>query len=102
MYPFDGRQVHLGLASLLESRLARETPNTFSMSVNDYRFELVSVDPVDLLQVLDQRVFSTDNLLHDELASLNSIELAQRRFREIARVAGLVFTGYPGQPTSTK
>ena len=36
------------------------------------------------------------------LASLNSTELAQRRFREIARVAGLVFSGYPGQPKSTR
>ena len=36
------------------------------------------------------------------LHSLNSGELAQRRFREIARVAGLVFTGYPGAPKSTK
>jgi ATP-dependent Lhr-like helicase len=36
------------------------------------------------------------------LASLNSGELAQRRFREIARVAGLVFGGYPGAPKSTR
>jgi ATP-dependent helicase Lhr and Lhr-like helicase len=36
------------------------------------------------------------------LASLNSSELARRRFREIARVAGLIFTGYPGQPKSTR
>jgi ATP-dependent Lhr-like helicase len=36
------------------------------------------------------------------LASLNSSELAQRRFREIARVAGLVFTGYPGAPKSMR
>src|SRR3569623_2092189 len=27
---------------------------------------------------------------------------APRRFREIARVAGLVFSGYPGQPKSTR
>ena len=47
-------------------------------------------------------MFSTHNLLHDVLASLNSTELAQRRFREIARVAGLVFSGYPGQPKSTR
>ena len=46
--------------------------------------------------------FAADDLLHDVLASLNSSELAQRRFREIARVAGLVFTGYPGQPKSTR
>jgi len=36
------------------------------------------------------------------LASLNSGELARRRFREIARVAGLVFSGYPGAPKSLK
>jgi ATP-dependent helicase Lhr and Lhr-like helicase len=36
------------------------------------------------------------------LASLNSGELAQRRFREIARVAGLISSGYPGQPKSTR
>ena len=47
-------------------------------------------------------MFTTDNLLHDVLASLNSTELAQRRFREIARVAGLVFSGYPGAPKSLR
>jgi ATP-dependent helicase Lhr and Lhr-like helicase len=36
------------------------------------------------------------------LASLNSSELAQRRFREIARVAGLIFSGYPGASKSSK
>jgi ATP-dependent helicase Lhr and Lhr-like helicase len=102
LYPFAGRHVHLGLASLLAWRLARERPNTFSMSVNDYGFELVSAEPIDLEPVVTRAVFSTDNLLHDVLASLNSTELAQRRFREIARVAGLVFSGYPGQPKSTR
>jgi len=102
VYPFAGRHVHLGLASLLAWRLAREQPNTFSMSVNDYGFELVSALEFDLAPVHDKRVFSTANLLHDVLASLNSTELAQRRFREIARVAGLVFSGYPGQPKSAK
>jgi ATP-dependent helicase Lhr and Lhr-like helicase len=101
-YPFAGRHVHLGLASLLAWRLTRERPNTFSMSVNDYGFELVAAAQFDLGPVLDKRVFSTAGLLHDVLASLNSTELAQRRFREIARVAGLVFSGYPGQPKSTR
>jgi ATP-dependent helicase Lhr and Lhr-like helicase len=102
VYPFSGRHVHLGLASLLAWRLARERPNTFSMSVNDYGFELVAAVEFDLVPVMDKSVFSTENLLHDVLASLNSTELAQRRFREIARVAGLVFSGYPGQPKSTR
>ena len=102
VYPFSGRHVHLGLASLLAWRLARERPNTFSMSVNDYGFELVGAEEFDLAPVTSKEVFSTANLLADVLASLNSTELAQRRFREIARVAGLVFSGYPGQPKSTR
>lgn len=102
LYPFAGRHVHLGLASLLAWRLARDRPNTFSMSVNDYGFELVSAEVFELSLVTGGQVLSTDNLLHDVLASLNSTELAQRRFREIARVAGLVFSGYPGQPKSTR
>ena len=102
LYPFAGRHVHLGLASLLAWRLARERPNTFSISVNDYGFELVSPEEFDLSPVRDRSVFAVENLLHDVLASLNSTELAQRRFREIARVAGLIFSGYPGQPKSAK
>jgi len=41
-------------------------------------------------------------LLHEVLASLNAGELAQRRFREIARVSGLIFQGYPGEKRSNK
>ena len=42
------------------------------------------------------------NLLHEVLASLNASELARRRFREIARVSGLIYQGYPGEKRSTK
>jgi ATP-dependent helicase Lhr and Lhr-like helicase len=41
-------------------------------------------------------------LLIEVRASLNASELAQRRFREIARVAGLIFQGYPGEKRSNK
>jgi ATP-dependent Lhr-like helicase len=102
IYPFAGRNVHLGLASLLAWRLARDQANTFSISINDYGFELVSAAPFDVEPVTGGAVFSGTDLLHDVLASLNSSELAQRRFREIARVAGLISTGYPGQPKSTR
>ncbi len=102
LYPFAGRNVHVGLASLLAWRLARSAPNTFSLAVNDHGFELLSAEPVDLAALLDKTLLATDSLLSDVLASLNSGELAQRRFREIARVAGLVFTGYPGAPRSTR
>ncbi len=61
-----------------------------------------AAEETDLAPVYDKRVFTTEQLLEDVLASLNSSELAQRRFREIARVAGLVFVGYPGAPKSMK
>jgi ATP-dependent helicase Lhr and Lhr-like helicase len=102
VYPFAGRNAHIGLASLLAWRLAKDTPNTFSLSINDYGLELLSAVEVDPAPLLDQSLFRADDLLHDVLASLNSSELARRRFREIARVAGLVFSGYPGQPKSTR
>jgi len=102
VYPFAGRDVHLGLASLLAWRLSRLQPNTFSMSFNDHGFELLAAAPLDAGPLLDQRVLADDELLHDVLASLNSSELAQRRFREITRVAGLVFAGYPGAPKSAR
>jgi len=102
LYPFGGRHVHMGLAQLLAWRLARVQPNTFSLSINDFGLELLSVQPVDVAPLIDKRVFATRALMADVLASLNTGELAQRRFREIARVAGLVFSGYPGAPKSTK
>ena len=103
VYPFAGRHVHLGLASLAAWRLARERPNTFSISINDYGFELLAAEAVDVSPLLDHTLFAAGpGLLADVLASLNSSELALRRFREIARVAGLVFSGYPGAPKSTK
>ncbi len=102
IYPFAGRNVHIGLAQLLAWRLARQQPNSFSLSVNDYGLEILAAQPLDLDLALQPALWSTDNLLQDVLASLNSGELAQRRFREIARVAGLVFGGYPGAPKSMR
>ncbi len=102
LYPFAGRLVHLGLASLLAWRLARGLPNSFSISVNDYGFEVLSAEAPPLDALHSRALFDEAELLRDVLASLNSGELAQRRFREIARVAGLVFGGYPGAPKSTR
>lgn len=104
LYPFAGRQVHLGLASLIAWRVAQHAPRTFSIAVNDYGFELLSALPVDWPGLLPQ-VLSPgggDELLHEVLASLNASELAQRRFREIARISGLIYQGYPGEKRSNK
>jgi ATP-dependent helicase Lhr and Lhr-like helicase len=85
-YPVEGRLVHEGLAALFAYRLAQLGPITFTLAANDYRFELLS----------------PDHLLHDIPASLNAAELSKRQFREIARVAGLIFQGYPGNNKSVK
>ncbi len=102
LYPFAGRHVHLGLASLLAWRMGQRQPLTFSIAVNDYGFELLSATEVDWQRWLTPALFSQDDLLHDVLASLNAGELARRRFREIARIAGLVFSGYPGAQKSAR
>ncbi len=104
LYPFAGRHVHLGLASLVAWRLARDTPRTFSMSVNDYGFELLSATEVDWQTLLPKALAVGDDatLLLEVLDSLNASELAQRRFREIARVAGLIYQGFPGEKRSNK
>jgi ATP-dependent Lhr-like helicase len=117
LYPFAGRQVHLGLANLIAWRVARHQPSTFSIAVNDYGFELLSATEVDWPVLLPQVLVAGHDataqdaiahhdersaLLHEVLASLNASELARRRFREIARVSGLVFQGYPGERRSSK
>ncbi|MEO6676145.1 MAG: ligase-associated DNA damage response DEXH box helicase [Pseudomonas sp.] len=102
LYPFAGRQVHLGLASLLAWRVSQREPVTFSIAVNDYGLELLSATAIDWSLHLNPELFNTEHLLPDVLASLNAGELALRRFREIARIAGLVFAGYPGAPKSTR
>lgn len=102
LYPYAGRSVHLGLASLLAWRIGQHQPNTFSIAVNDYGLELLSATEIDWSSRLNQNIFSVENLLADVISSLNATELAQRRFREIARISGLVFAGFPGAPKSAK
>jgi ATP-dependent helicase Lhr and Lhr-like helicase len=101
-YPFAGRHVHLGLGALFGFRLGLIKPATFSFSVNDYGFELLSETPFTLSREALSKLFSTENLLADVLKSLNAAELSKRHFREIARVAGLVFQGFPGANKSNR
>ena len=108
VYPFAGRSVHMGLASLIAFRIGRVQPITFSIAINDYGFELMAPDPVDWARVFDAEtgagvgLFDTERLLEDVIDSLNATQLSQQRFREVARIAGLVFSGYPGQPKSNR
>jgi ATP-dependent Lhr-like helicase len=97
LYPFEGRLVHEGLAALLAFRLARLRPITFNLAVNDYGMEILSPDPAPFDEALAAGLLDPGGLAEDILASLNAAEMARRQFRDIARVAGLLFQGFPGQ-----
>jgi ATP-dependent Lhr-like helicase len=102
-YPFEGRLVHEGMASLLAYRISKIRNASFSIAMNDYGFELLTDEDVPIEEVLeDASFFSLDNLIDDIQHSLNANEMARRRFRDIAHIGGLVFTGYPGQPVKNK
>jgi ATP-dependent Lhr-like helicase len=96
-FPFEGRLVHEGLAALIAWRISQREPITFSMACDDYGFELLAPERAQLEEALSDDILSPHNLAEDIPASLNAAEMAKRQFREIARVAGLTFTGYPGQ-----
>jgi ATP-dependent Lhr-like helicase len=98
MFPFDGRLVHGGLAALLAYRLTRLRSASFSMAVNDYGLELLTPDEFPFREMVTAALFSADSLLDDTIRSLNMSELAKRQFRDIARVAGLIFQSHPGGP----
>jgi ATP-dependent Lhr-like helicase len=101
-YPFEGRFVHEALASILSYRISLLSPITFSLAYNDYGFELLSDQEIDMQAVFDNDLFST-SYVHDDLQkSLNATEMARRKFRDIAVIAGLVFTGMPGKIVKTK
>ncbi len=109
LYPFAGRHVHLGLAALLAWRAARQQAGTFSMAIDEYGLELLSPTAVDWPRLLRQSIApaadgaAARRALSDEvLAGINASEMARRRFREIARIAGLIFQSHPGERRSSR
>ncbi len=101
-YPFEGRFVHEALGSLLAYRISLLFPITFSIAFNDYGFELLSDQEIDMQQVLDNDLFTTEFLSSDLRKSLNATEMARRKFRDVAVISGLVFTGYPDKLLKSK
>ena len=97
VFPFEGRLVHEAMAALLAYRISRITPITFSLAMNDYSFELLSDQPIPVDDTNVYELFSPENLLSDIQKSVNSAEMARRKFREIAVIGGLIFQGMPGQ-----
>lgn len=102
VYPFEGRYVHEGMAAIMANRIALFKPITFSIAMNDYGFELLSDQDIPIEEAVDSDLFTTSHLSEDIIKSVNTTEMAKRRFRDIASIAGLVFTGFPGRQVKTK
>ncbi|QDV81164.1 ligase-associated DNA damage response DEXH box helicase [Planctomycetes bacterium TBK1r] len=98
LFPFEGRLVHEGLAALFAYRISRYQKTTLTMACNDYGLVLESPHEVDVEEAIERGMFSTEELVGDLYSSMNATEMAKRQFRQIARVAGLIHPGYPGQP----
>lgn len=101
-YPFEGRLAHEGMAALLAMRLSDRRSITCSLAMNDYGFEVLSDQPLHLTSTLVRELLDTTNLATDILRSANVAQIARRRFRSIARVAGLVFHGFPAKTKAAK
>lgn len=101
-YPFEGRFVHEGLAALVAHRISQFRPISFSIAMNDYGFELLSDQRPPIEEALEEDLFRESDLLKDIQASINSTEMARRKFRDIAAIAGLVFKGFPGAPVKDR
>ncbi len=97
VYPFEGRQVHEAMSAILAHRIGQIIPITFSIAMSDYGFELLSDKPIPVDDSNVHELFTTNNLVADIQKSVNSVEMAARKFRDIAVIGGLIFQGYPGE-----
>jgi ATP-dependent Lhr-like helicase len=98
-YPFEGKTIHEGLAMLIAHRLAKTMKATFTLSCNDYGFEILSNKPFEI-NLLTKDLFSTQHDREEIKALINMQESGKGCFRDIARIAGLIFQGYPGKQKS--
>jgi ATP-dependent Lhr-like helicase len=101
-YPFEGYAIHEAMASLMAYRISLLAPISFSMSFNDYGFELLSDQAFSAEAFLDNNLLSPEHLFEDLTKSINISEMARRKFRDIAVISGLVFQGYPNKPVKSK
>ncbi|ASZ14593.1 ligase-associated DNA damage response DEXH box helicase [Chitinophaga pendula] len=102
VYPFEGRLVHEVMAALLAYRISQRQPITFSFAMNDYGFELLSDQPIPVTAEDVRELFSTERLHIELQTSVNATEMARRKFRDIAVIAGLIFQGYPGKQKANR
>ncbi|MDH7912550.1 ligase-associated DNA damage response DEXH box helicase [Winogradskyella sp. SYSU M77433] len=102
MYPFEGRLVHEVFSALMAYRISKIKPMTFTIAMNDYGFELLSDQPIPVSKENIEMLLSKENLMDDVIASINASEMASRKFRDIAVIAGLVVQSQPGTRKKNK
>ena len=102
MYPFEGRLVHEVFSALMAYRISKLKPLTFTIAMNDYGFELLSDQPIPITEDNIKDLLSKENLMDDVIASINASEMASRKFRDIAVIAGLVVQTQPGARKNNK
>lgn len=97
VHTFEGRLVNEAMAAILAYRISKIRPITFSFAMNDYSFELLSDQPIPVDDSNVYELFSPKNLFEDIQRSVNSTEMAKRKFRDISVIGGLIFQGFPGE-----
>lgn len=102
VFPFAGRRAHEALAALVGWRLSQQGPVTATLTANDYGFEVLAPSLPPLSEAALRTLLTPRHLDVELPCAINGTELTKRHFREIARVAGLVFEGYPGRGKSTR
>ena len=102
VFPFEGRLVHEGLAALFAHRMSQCRKVTFSMACNDHGLVIQSPTEIPIESSIASGLLSTERLVDDILQSMNATEMTKRQFRQIARVAGLIQPGFPGQRKSSR
>ncbi len=102
VFPFAGRLAHEGLAAVLAYRLSRMQRADYGYAVNDYGLAITARRLPPLTEATLRELLHPWHLRSDIRASINLTELARRQFREVARVAGLVFNGYPGSAKTVR
>jgi ATP-dependent helicase Lhr and Lhr-like helicase len=102
VYPFEGRLVHEAMSAILAYRIGKIAPLTFSIAMNDYGFELLCDQPIPVDDTNAADLFTSDHLTADILRSVNSTEMARRKFRDIAVIGGLIVQTAPGERTKAR
>ena len=102
VHTFEGRLVNEAMGAILAYRLSKIMPISFTFAMNDYSFELLSDQPIPVDDGNVYELFSPKHLYEDIQRSVNSTEMAKRKFRDIAVIGGLIFQGYPGEHKKAK